>query len=141
MRRPAGPLRRAHRHPVRLNRQQGIDFSVVQRRGSDLTHIGPVRTCIGCRARTLPSELLRVVVVDGTVVPDTRRRLPGRGAWLHPDPDCLRNAEKRRAFPRAFRVQGPLDVERVRGHLEQCGQEVAGSPRDQQEARKQVDPS
>ncbi|TQM83483.1 hypothetical protein FHX81_5908 [Saccharothrix saharensis] len=114
---------------------------MVQRRGSDLTHIGPVRTCIGCRARTLPSELLRVVVVDGAVVPDTRRRLPGRGAWLHPDPDCLRNAEKRRAFPRAFRVQGPLDVERVRGHLEQCGQEVMGSPRDQQEARKQVDPS
>jgi uncharacterized protein len=89
----------------------------------------------------LPSELLRVVVVDGAVVPDTRRRLPGRGAWLHPDPDCLRNAEKRRAFPRAFKVQGPLDVESVRGHLEQYGQEVAGSPRDQQEARKQVDPS
>ncbi|WP_081915470.1 YlxR family protein [Saccharothrix sp. NRRL B-16314] len=114
---------------------------MVQRRGSEFAHIGPVRTCIGCRARTLPSELLRVVVVDGAVVPDTRRRLPGRGAWLHPDPDCLRNAEKRRAFPRAFKVQGALDVEGVRGHLAQCGKEVAGSPRDQQEARKQVDPS
>ncbi|MFI9009616.1 YlxR family protein [Actinosynnema sp. NPDC053489] len=79
--------------------------------------------------------------MDGTVVPDTRRRLPGRGAWLHPDPDCLRNAEKRRAFPRAFRLHGPLDVDRVRGHLAQLGKEVAGSPRDQQEARKQVDPS
>ncbi|GAA3461880.1 YlxR family protein [Saccharothrix longispora] len=89
----------------------------------------------------MPSELLRVVVVDGTVVPDTRRRLPGRGAWLHPDPGCLRNAEKRRAFPRAFRVQGPLDVEGLREHFEQYRQEVAGSPRDQQEARKQVDPS
>ncbi|MFC6092889.1 YlxR family protein [Saccharothrix lopnurensis] len=114
---------------------------MVQRRGSDLRHGGPVRTCVGCRARTLPSELLRVVVVDGAVVPDTRRRLPGRGAWLHPDQDCLRNAEKRRAFPRAFRVQGPLDVEGVRGHLAQQGKEVAGSPRGRQEARKQVDPS
>ena len=90
----------------------------------------------------MPSELLRVVVVDRAVVPDTRRRLPGRGAWLHPDPDCLRNAEKRRAFPRAFRVPGPLDVERVRGHLEQRREEtVAGQPRDRHEARKQVDPS
>ncbi|RKT56955.1 hypothetical protein C8E97_5669 [Saccharothrix australiensis] len=82
-----------------------------------------------------------MVVVDGAVVPDTRRRLPGRGAWLHPDPGCLREAEKRRAFPRAFRVRGPLDAEPVRGHLEQQGTQVAGSPRDPQEARKQVDPS
>ncbi|QFZ22651.1 YlxR family protein [Saccharothrix syringae] len=114
---------------------------MVQRRGSDPEHIGPVRTCVGCRARTLPSELLRMVVVDGVVIPDTRRRLPGRGAWLHPDPDCLRNAEKRRAFPRAFRIGGPLDVEGVRGHVEQQSKQVAGTPRDRQEARKQVDPS
>ncbi|MEU7532059.1 YlxR family protein [Saccharothrix sp. NPDC042600] len=114
---------------------------MVQRRGSVFTHNGPVRTCIGCRARTLPSELLRVVVVDGAVVPDTRRRLPGRGAWLHPDPGCLRDAEKRRAFPRAFKVPGPLDVERVRGHLAQQEHQVTGSPRGRQEARKQVDPS
>ncbi|WP_446689062.1 YlxR family protein [Saccharothrix tamanrassetensis] len=79
--------------------------------------------------------------MDGTVVPDARRRLPGRGAWLHPDPGCLRDAEKRRAFPRALRVPGPLDVERLRGHLEQLGNQVAGSPRVPHEARKQVDPS
>ncbi|MEV0681269.1 YlxR family protein [Actinosynnema sp. NPDC050436] len=114
---------------------------MVRRRGSVFTHNGPVRTCIGCRTRALPSELLRVVVVDGAVVPDTRRRLPGRGAWLHPDGGCLRDAEKRRAFPRAFRVQGPLDADRVRGHLEQLGKQVVGSPHGPQEARKQVDPS
>ncbi|CCH34219.1 hypothetical protein BN6_69830 [Saccharothrix espanaensis DSM 44229] len=114
---------------------------MVRRRGSVFTHDGPVRTCIGCRARTLSSELLRVVVVDGAVVPDTRRRLPGRGAWLHPDEGCLRDAEKRRAFPRAFRVQGPLDADRVREHLGQLGKQVVGSPHDRQEARKQVDPS
>ncbi|MBW4720180.1 YlxR family protein [Saccharothrix sp. SC076] len=114
---------------------------MVRRRGSVFTHNGPVRTCIGCRARTSPSELLRLVVVAGAVVPDTGRRLPGRGAWLHPDSGCLRNAEKRRAFPRAFRVQGPLDVVRLRGHLAELEQEVVGSPHGRQEARKQVDPS
>jgi predicted RNA-binding protein YlxR (DUF448 family) len=82
-----------------------------------------------------------VVVVDGTLVPDTRRRLPGRGAWLHLDHDCLTNAERRRAFPRALKVQGPLAVDHVREHFEQQVKKVAGSPRGKQEVRKQVDPS
>jgi predicted RNA-binding protein YlxR (DUF448 family) len=87
----------------------------------------------------LPSELLRVVAVDGSVVPDVRRRLPGRGAWLHFDLECLRNAERRRAFSRAFKVQGALDVALLREHVEQTT--TAGQPCGQQETRKQVDPS
>ena len=79
---------------------------------------GPVRTCVGCRARASDSELLRAVVRGETVVPDPRRRLPGRGAWLHPDPVCLRAAERRRAFPRALRVQGPLDLAVLTAHVE-----------------------
>ncbi|HZM67030.1 MAG TPA: YlxR family protein [Nakamurella sp.] len=78
---------------------------------------GPVRMCIGCRVRERITELLRVVAVNGFVVPDLRRRLPGRGAWLHPDEGCLDAAERRRAFGRALRVAGPLDTSRVRGLL------------------------
>ena len=63
-------------------------------------------------------DLLRVVAVDGVLIPDPRRRLPGRGAWLHPVPECLSRAERRSAFPRALRVPGPLDVDRVRSHLQ-----------------------
>nr|WP_269814224.1 YlxR family protein [Lentzea terrae] len=96
---------------------------------------------MGCRTRTLPSELLRVVAVDGSVVPDVCRRLPGRGAWLHFDLECLRNAERRRAFSRALRVQGALDVALLREHLEQHGNLASGQPRGQQATRKQVDPS
>ncbi|SEC36147.1 Protein of uncharacterised function (DUF448) (plasmid) [Tsukamurella tyrosinosolvens] len=75
---------------------------------------GPVRTCIGCRRRAPATELIRVVAsdeVDGarTVVVDERRRLPGRGAWLHDDPSCREQARKRNAFRRALRVSGPLD--------------------------------
>jgi predicted RNA-binding protein YlxR (DUF448 family) len=33
---------------------------------------------------------------------DLRRRLPGRGAWLHPDPECWKLAIKRRAVGRAL---------------------------------------
>ncbi|WP_237048410.1 YlxR family protein [Lentzea guizhouensis] len=79
--------------------------------------------------------------MDGSVLPDVRRRLPGRGAWLHFDLECLRNAERRRAFPRALRVQGALDVALLREHLQQHGNQATGQPRGRQETRKQVDPS
>ncbi|WP_084643610.1 YlxR family protein [Actinoalloteichus hymeniacidonis] len=77
----------------------------------------PVRTCVGCRRRAVVSELLRVVAATGVVVPDPKRRLSGRGAWLHPDPKCLRLAERRRALPRSLRVPGPLDLSAVRTYL------------------------
>ncbi|WP_084385512.1 YlxR family protein [Rhodococcus sp. WMMA185] len=75
----------------------------------------PVRTCIGCRERALAVDLLRVVVGESgpkghVLTPDPRRRLPGRGAWLHPDQACLSLAERRRAFGRALRVSGSLDT-------------------------------
>jgi uncharacterized protein len=50
-------------------------------------------------------------------VPDPRHRLAGRGAWVHPDLSCLDLAERRRAFPRALRLAGPLDVTAVREFL------------------------
>ncbi|TYK48498.1 YlxR family protein [Actinomadura decatromicini] len=72
---------------------------------------------MGCRVRTVKSDLLRLVVVEDVIVPDPRGRLPGRGAHLHPDPECLELAERRRAFPRAFRLPGPLDSAALRAWL------------------------
>nr|WP_157574962.1 YlxR family protein [Jiangella muralis] len=72
-----------------------------------------MRTCVGCRSRVVKSELLRVVVggagADMALVPDRDGRLPGRGAYLHPRQGCLDQAERRRAFSRALRAEGPLD--------------------------------
>ncbi|RVW03883.1 YlxR family protein [Rhodococcus xishaensis] len=74
----------------------------------------PVRTCIGCRQKGLAADLLRVVAREResggfVLTPDPKRRLPGRGAWLHRDPRCLSEAGRRRAFGRALRVSGSLD--------------------------------
>jgi len=44
------------------------------------------------------------------IVPDLGETLPGRGAHLHPDARCLDQAKRRRAFGRALRVEGPLDL-------------------------------
>ncbi len=68
----------------------------------------PVRTCIGCRGREDHTKLVRLAL-DGvagsrSVLPDWRRRMPGRGAWLHPDDACLQAAVRRGAFNRAFRA-------------------------------------
>jgi predicted RNA-binding protein YlxR (DUF448 family) len=78
---------------------------------------GPVRTCVGCRRRAPASDLLRVVARDGSVLPDEGRREPGRGAHLHPTIACLEQAERRRAFPRALRAEGALDLALLRAHL------------------------
>jgi predicted RNA-binding protein YlxR (DUF448 family) len=40
--------------------------------------------------------------------------MPGRGAWLHPDLDCLQLAERRRAFGRALRSSGTLETDALR---------------------------
>jgi uncharacterized protein len=86
----------------------------------------PMRTCVGCRVRASKSDLLRVVAVEiGTepstvkvLAPDRHARLPGRGAYLHFDLRCLALAERRRVFPRALRLPGPLDVSVLRQWLE-----------------------
>lgn len=63
-----------------------------------------VRTCLGCRQRASRPSLMRVVAREGRVVVDETGTLPGRGAWLHPTPDCTASAERRRAFGRALRT-------------------------------------
>jgi uncharacterized protein len=66
------------------------------------------------------SDLLRVVAVNGAAVADPQRRLPGRGANLHPVPECLAAAERRRAFSRALRVDGPLDLSAIKDAIGQA---------------------
>ena len=79
----------------------------------------PERTCIGCRQRAPRAQLLRLVLTSGGELDvDARAVRPGRGAWIHPDPECLTLAERRRAASRALRTGGPLDVARVHGFLE-----------------------
>ncbi|MET9858872.1 YlxR family protein [Streptomyces smyrnaeus] len=78
----------------------------------------PQRTCVGCRERTDKDVLLRVVLIGGSLIPDLRGRLPGRGAYVHSVPSCLEQAVRRRAFNRAFRGPGPFDLADLREHVE-----------------------
>ncbi|MDO4899877.1 YlxR family protein [Actinomyces sp.] len=75
----------------------------------------PERTCIGCRGKAPQVHLLRLALTDsGELAVDARALMPGRGAWIHPDPGCVDLAERRRAFGRALRMRGSPDVTPVR---------------------------
>jgi uncharacterized protein len=77
----------------------------------------PVRTCVGCGARAVQSELVRLRIVGEKLVIDSRRQ-GGRGAWLHASAGCLERAARRRAFARAFRgAPAAFDLAALRGEL------------------------
>lgn len=71
----------------------------------------PLRQCVGCREHKPKSELIRVVrSPEGEVSLDFRGKKPGRGAYVCPDPDCLKKARKSRALERAFSAPLPEEV-------------------------------
>ena len=71
----------------------------------------PQRQCMGCRERKAKKELIRVVRgTDGTVSLDVSGKLNGRGAYLCPDPNCLKKAEKSKALERSLETEIPQEV-------------------------------
>ena len=78
--------------------------------------MNPIRSCIGCRKTGGPSELMRMVLVDGKVVFDQRQIAPGRGAWVHRK--CLKLAIDRQAFKWAFKLTVMPEVEEIPNEMD-----------------------
>ncbi len=71
----------------------------------------PQRQCMGCRERKNKKDMLRVVRgTDGNVTLDFSGKLNGRGAYVCPDPECLKKARKSRALERCLEVDIPQEV-------------------------------
>ena len=71
----------------------------------------PQRQCVGCREMKDKKALIRVVKSpEGVISLDEKGRMPGRGAYVCPDVECLRRARKSRALERAFETQIPPEV-------------------------------
>ena len=83
----------------------------------------PLRQCVGCREHREKPELVRVVrSPEGEIALDLRGKLPGRGAYICPDPNCLKRAAKSRALERALSVPIPPEVmETLAEQLEEGG--------------------
>ncbi|MGH6763294.1 MAG: RNA-binding protein [Phyllobacterium sp.] len=62
------------------------------------------RTCIVTRESGSVDNMIRFVAgPDGTVVPDLKRNLPGRGCWVKAERRCVDEAVRRKLFPRALK--------------------------------------
>ncbi len=71
----------------------------------------PLRQCLGCREMKPKRDMIRVVrSSEGEISLDFRGKAPGRGAYVCPNPACLRKAVKTRALERAFSAQIPAEI-------------------------------
>ena len=71
----------------------------------------PQRQCMGCRERKNKRELIRVVrSPEGNVSLDFGGKMNGRGAYLCPDPECLKRAIRSKALDRSLEGTIPEDV-------------------------------
>ena len=71
----------------------------------------PMRQCMGCRERRAKRELIRVVrCTDGSVSLDFSGKLNGRGAYICPNLECLKKAQKSKALDRSLEVTIPEEV-------------------------------
>jgi predicted RNA-binding protein YlxR (DUF448 family) len=65
---------------------------------------GSERLCAATGQITPVAEMIRFVVApDGSIVPDLKRRLPGRGIWITATRPALCSALARKAFARSFK--------------------------------------
>lgn len=71
----------------------------------------PMRQCTGCRVMKPKKELIRVVKSpEGDISLDFKGKASGRGAYVCPDPECLKKAIKSRALERALDTKIPEEI-------------------------------
>lgn len=78
----------------------------------------PTRMCSGCMTRRPKEELIRIVrTKDGKAIVDTTGKADGRGAYVCPDENCIKKAEKKNWFPRNLKCEVDKDIYNVLKNL------------------------
>ena len=71
----------------------------------------PQRQCMGCRERKAKRDMIRIVrQPEGTVALGFGGKMNGRGAYICPDPACLKKVQKSKALDRSLEVTIPEEV-------------------------------
>ncbi len=66
----------------------------------------PMRTCVGCGEQKMKRELIRVVKNnEDQVFVDFKGKANGRGAYICPDVECLKKAQKRDSLSRSLMIK------------------------------------
>ena len=77
----------------------------------------PQRTCMGCNVKKDKNEFIRIVKnKDGQINIDKTGKMPGRGAYLCDNVECLEKAIKTKRIDRVFETKVDEDIyEKLRG--------------------------
>ncbi len=80
----------------------------------------PMRQCMGCQQRKEKKELIRVVrSPEGLVSLDFGGKVNGRGAYLCPNPECLKRAQKTNVLARKLETEIPQEIyDRLKKEME-----------------------
>ena len=71
----------------------------------------PMRKCIGCNEMKEKRELVRIVRNnEGDINVDPIGKLPGRGAYICRNPECLKRARKQRRLESSLECSIPDSV-------------------------------
>src|SRR5262245_5219714 len=89
-----------------------VDLQQFETDAGPRSRIGPDRLCIATRAVRPVDELIRFVAGPEGLVPDLKRRLPGRGVWVTARRHAVAEAVKRGAFKKSLKsdVAVPSDL-------------------------------
>ena len=101
----------------------GVETVMHQRSKSAKTP--PERTCVGCGLRDAASAMVRLVVAEDEVVFDLAGGAFGRGAHLHPRPECIEKAP--RGLARTFKRDPKVDAHELAARLSAaCDRRMSG---------------
>ena len=66
----------------------------------------PSRTCMGCNTQKLKKELIRIVKnKEGKISIDRTGKMPGRGAYICDNQECLKKAINSKRLEKCFETQ------------------------------------
>lgn len=80
----------------------------------------PNRTCIGCNTQKTKKELIRIVKnAQGEIKIDKTGKLPGRGAYICNNSECLEKAVRSKRLEKSFEMKIEEDIyEQLRNTIE-----------------------
>ncbi len=84
----------------------------------------PQRTCTGCRRCGDKSTFIRLAISEGRAVVDHYGTMPGRGAYICPDSDCLDKAIRKKSISRALKSGVSIDVDMLRQEIEDIEKQI-----------------
>ena len=70
-----------------------------------------MRQCVGCQEMKSKKDMIRIIrTEDQEFILDSTGKKNGRGAYICPDPECLKKAVKNKGLERSFKQAIPSEV-------------------------------